>query len=288
MSNPPSRYNKYSNYYLLSNKVDYNLMAPLNTPGYSFPCKGYVKGPDTATINGRTISITLEGVTTHGGGHCQFGISYNDVNFLVLKTVLTNCLLTGMTYTFDVPNNTPNGDVTIFWTWVNAIGNREYYMECADVLLNTGNDIGGDIYGKELLVVNLPGYTVIPEFPNVGMYSGLDLFEKRKDIFITQVPMSPTLPILSGSTSPVPLTSLKPTTPTTPTPKRTPKRKPKPTQLTTPKSKPTRLLSNSYTRNIKINKIKDVDVEVDVDVDVDVDVNVDVGVECVDVDVTVS
>ena len=41
MSSPPSRRNKYSSYYRSRNLVDYNIMAPLNTPGYSFPCKGF-------------------------------------------------------------------------------------------------------------------------------------------------------------------------------------------------------------------------------------------------------
>jgi hypothetical protein len=92
----------------------------------------------------------------------------------------------------------PSGEVTVFWTWVNKIGNREYYMECADISINTNNNISGDLSGKELLVVNLPGYPIIPEFAAFDAYNGTDLFEKRKDITIKPASSSSPLP------SPVP------------------------------------------------------------------------------------
>ena len=172
MQSPPSRRNKYSEYYVDNRLVDYNIMAPLNIPGYSFPCKGYPKGPATADFYSNNIAVTLEGTAVHGGGHCQFGISYDDTNFVVLKTVIRTCLIEGMTYNVPLPSNMPSGKVTFFWTWVNAIGNREYYMECADVTVNTNGNTT-NIPGKELLIVNLPGYTNVPEW-EVGAPSSLD------------------------------------------------------------------------------------------------------------------
>lgn len=180
MRDPPPRRSKYSSYYVSSGLVDYNLMAPINA-GYSFPCKGYSSGPVTKTISGNTVSISLEGTATHGGGHCQFGISTDDKTFLVLKTVIRECLITSMSYSFNLPNNLPNTKVTVFWTWVNAIGNREYYMDCADVQL-TGSAEQTTVNGKSLLVLNLPGYQTIPEFALMGMYDGRELFESRADI----------------------------------------------------------------------------------------------------------
>lgn len=180
MIDPPPRRSKFSSYYRNLGLVDYNLMAPINS-GYSFPCKGYSEGPATKIINGNTISITLAGTATHGGGHCQFGISIDDQTFLVLKTVIRNCLLEGMTYSFDLPDNLPNTKVTVFWTWVNAIGNREYYMDCADVQLQ-GSSLQTTVSGKSLLVLNLPGFQTIPEFPLFGMYDARELFNTRKDI----------------------------------------------------------------------------------------------------------
>ena len=173
MNTPPSRKSKYSEYYVNNNLVDYNIMAPLNTPGYSFPCKGFSKGPSTAKIYSNTISVTLEGSAIHGGGHCQFGISYDDVNYIVLKSVIRTCLIDGMSYDIQLPDNIPSGDVTFFWSWVNAIGNREYYMECADVsIFNNLEYINEPIVGNKLVVLNMPGFPIIPEFPNLDMYDG--------------------------------------------------------------------------------------------------------------------
>lgn len=106
MKDPPPRRSKYSSFYVNSGLVDYNLMAPINA-GYSFPCKGYSQGPSTKRIDGNIISISLEGTTIHGGGHCQFGISTDDKTFLVLKTVIRECLLNGMTYSFEVNSDLP-------------------------------------------------------------------------------------------------------------------------------------------------------------------------------------
>ena len=189
MSYPPSRRNKLSPYYLNSGNVDYNIRAPLNNPPYKFPCKGFPTGPPTASYIGNTISVTLEGSATHGGGHCQFGISYDDTNFLVLKTVLNTCLLDSMTYTFNLPSNAPGGNAIVFWTWINRIGHREYYMECADTLVNNGNSptSSSQLQGTELLVVNLPGYQEVPEW-NLGDPSsvdGRDLLAQRKNILLT-------------------------------------------------------------------------------------------------------
>lgn len=177
MQFPPSRRSKYSEYYTDNKLVDYNLMAPLNTYGYIFPCKGFSQGPPTHTFYSNTIKVILEGSATHGGGHCQFGITYNDHDFLVLKTVIRSCLIDRMTYDFQLPDNTPDGKVTVFWTLVNAIGNREYYMECADILLSNNAIWDGEpLNGKELIIADIDGHQIIPEFPYPGMYDGRELF----------------------------------------------------------------------------------------------------------------
>lgn len=172
MKDPPPRRSKYSPYYVKSGLVDYNLLSPINA-GYSFPCKGFPPGPSTKTI-GQNVQITLEGSATHGGGHCQFGISYDNVNFVVLKTVIRNCLLSSMSYSFDLPPNAPNTKTIVFWTWINAIGNREYYMDCADVnvVTNSAETTASIISGHQLFVSNLPGFPTIPEFPRSDMYDG--------------------------------------------------------------------------------------------------------------------
>lgn len=238
---PPPRRSKYSQYYLQNNLVDYNLMAPINA-GYSYPCKGYAKGPSTTTINGNIINIQLEGSAIHGGGHCQFGITTNDNDFLVLNTIIRNCLLSGMSYSIQLPNDFPNTEITVFWTWVNAIGNREYYMDCADITIDNGNtNTQSIITGLDLLVLNLPGYTTIPEFPNPGMYDGSELFDSRLQKSIT---INNQGQISSTQTTTTPSTQSTQTTQTTQNTQST-----QSTQTTTTPSR-------RFTTTLKLNKNK--------------------------------
>lgn len=184
MKDPPPRRSKYSPYYVQSGLVDYNLLAPINA-GYSFPCKGFPPGPATKTVQ-ETVQITLEGSAIHGGGHCQFGISYDNVNFVVLKTVTKNCLLSSMSYSFQLPPTVPNTKTIVFWTWINAIGNREYYMDCADVNVVTSSPKSSPstVTGQQLFVANLPGFPSIPEFPRPDMYDGSEYFVSRSAISV--------------------------------------------------------------------------------------------------------
>jgi hypothetical protein len=190
MSYPPSRRNQLSKYYVDTGLVNYNLRSPLNVlpDFFSFPCKGFPKGPVVATFETNKITITLEGTATHGGGHCQFGISYDDKNFVVLKTVLNDCLLDTMSYSYEIPKYARGDNITVFWTWINRIGNREYYMECADVNVKTNGKMT-NIPGKELLIVNLPGYPKVPEWEvnSPSSVDGRDLLASRKDINIHNI-----------------------------------------------------------------------------------------------------
>jgi hypothetical protein len=185
MSYPPSRRNQLSEYYVNTGLVNYNLRSPLDVSPdfFSFPCKGFPKGPVVATFEKNEITISLEGTATHGGGHCQFGISYDDKNFVVLKTVLNDCLLDTMSYSYEIPKYARGDNITVFWTWINRIGNREYYMECADVNVKTNGKIT-NIPGKELLIVNLPGYSTVPEWQvnSPSSVDGRDLLASRKNI----------------------------------------------------------------------------------------------------------
>jgi hypothetical protein len=187
MSYPPSRRNQLSEYYVNTGLVNYNLRSPLDVSPdfFSFPCKGFPKGPVVATFEKNEITITLEGTAIHGGGHCQFGISYDDKNFVVLKTVLNDCLLDTMSYSYEIPKYAKGDNITVFWTWVNRIGNREYYMECADITVKTNGKMT-NIPGKELLIVNLPGYPKVPEWQvnSPSSVDGRDLLASRKNINI--------------------------------------------------------------------------------------------------------
>ncbi|KAJ1788165.1 hypothetical protein LPJ59_005584, partial [Coemansia sp. RSA 2399] len=66
-------------------------------------------------------------------------------------------------YTFDLPSDLPGTDHAVFaWTWVNAAGNREFYMNCGDVAIEGS---AGSYTGKEVTIANYgAGYPVIAEF----------------------------------------------------------------------------------------------------------------------------
>jgi hypothetical protein len=190
MKEPISRHSKYSSYYTENNLINYNLNSPLNIAPdfFQFPCKGFNRGPVTTEIYDNRVKTTLEGQAIHEGGHCQFGITYDEKTFLVIKTIYNNCLINSMTYDIELPDNIPMGQSVFFWTWINKIGNREYYMECADIFINNNNtNLDIELKGMDLLIVNLPGYPTLPEFPNSDNYNGLDLLESRKTITINPI-----------------------------------------------------------------------------------------------------
>jgi hypothetical protein len=217
MKEPIVRRSRYSLYYLSNNLVDYNIMAPLNTNNYEFPCKGFPVKKTISVITRDTIQVELESVTVsdldkHKGGHCQFGISFDNNEFIVLKQVIRNCVIDSLFYTIDLPRNIPDGKLIFFWTWINAIGNREYYMDCADIQLSRRNIVPSmsPILGKKLLIVNLPGYKTIPEFPNKNSYDGSELLLNIADMTLTP-PFNYVTSIIGGNTT----TSIIDTTTTT-------------------------------------------------------------------------
>lgn len=181
MKYPPPRHSKFSKY----TEIDYNLKSPLYQGEY--PCKKYNIGKPEVVITNRSIKVELYGTAIHNGGHCFFSLSYDNKNFVVIKTIVRNCMLTGMSYDIVLPKNIKNGNVIFAWSWVNSIGNREYYMNCADIRIDIKNNLGtGVIRGRELFVCNLPDVNniVIPEFPLKTMYSGIDLIKKQRRITI--------------------------------------------------------------------------------------------------------
>ncbi|KAJ1910838.1 hypothetical protein H4219_006113 [Mycoemilia scoparia] len=170
------------------------LKNPINTE--EMPLCGIAqRGPTQATVKAgstMTMKFTDHGAA-HGGGHCQFAISYNNKDFAVIQDELKHCFKSGSSYTnnpeklsYDIklPAELPSGEATISWSWVNAIGNREYYMGCVDVKVEGGK--GDSFTGPKLLVVNHPtlgdGKT-IPEF-NGNYETGLELFKARPKITV--------------------------------------------------------------------------------------------------------
>lgn len=162
-------------------------MGPLPYDGSGYPCKLYAKSPVIATLGaGETLTVELHGKAPHGGGHCEFSVSYDEgKTFVVIKQIIHDCMTKDeLNYDVDLPEDLPSCDSCIFaWTWVNAIGNREYYMNCADVSIESSST--GPFTGPMLTITNQPGYPYIPEFPDPGDYDGADLFASGKTVTVS-------------------------------------------------------------------------------------------------------
>ncbi|PWY86474.1 hypothetical protein BO94DRAFT_448528, partial [Aspergillus sclerotioniger CBS 115572] len=128
--------------------------SPLAANGSDFPCK--LRGAGTFDFTqwnkaqiGESMPLTFQGSATHGGGSCQISLTTDleptvDSEWMVIKSFEGGCpanvdgnLSGGATaadpYTFNytVPEGISPGKYTLAWTWFNRIGNREMYMNCA-------------------------------------------------------------------------------------------------------------------------------------------------------------
>ncbi|KAJ2378889.1 hypothetical protein IW150_000513 [Coemansia sp. RSA 2607] len=167
--------------------LDYSLSSPL---GANEPlCKHTVPFPTLCATwtAGQQVSVQFApGGAPHGGGHCQYSLSYDGGNtFVVVEEVRGYCFgkdSNQRDYTFTLPSTLPSSDKAVFaWSWVNAIGNREFYMNCADVAIKGGS---GTYTGKQMTIANYAGYPTIPEFR--GNYAtGLELYDNAKNITVS-------------------------------------------------------------------------------------------------------
>lgn len=174
-------------------QIDYDINAPLVMKGQQL-CQGKPVNTVTATLAaGSTFNSQIVGSAPHGGGHCQWSLSYDSgKTWVVIDTYLETCPLK-QDWAITIPSTAPAGQAVLAWSWVNAVGNREYYMNCADVIITQSNPTyagaGGYVTGPQMLIVNVPGYPTIPEFLG-NPKTGEDLFNARPIITVR----------LSGST----------------------------------------------------------------------------------------
>lgn len=128
--------------------IDYSMTAPLKADGSDYPCKGYQSdfgtsaGKSTATFAaGTTNNITIVGGAPHEGGSCQVSLSSDSgKTFTVIQSIIGNCpVQTSGNFDFEIPSDAPTGDVLLAWSWHNAVGNREMYMNCAAVTITGGS-----------------------------------------------------------------------------------------------------------------------------------------------------
>merc|ERR1711975_89447 len=117
---------------------------------------------------GSTQALTFLGGATHGGGSCQVSVT-TDLNptrdsvWKVIKSIEGGCPARGEVgnigndanaadpyeYDFTIPEEMPEGEYVLAWTWFNKVGNREMYMNCASVQIEGGS-------GDESFLSGLP------------------------------------------------------------------------------------------------------------------------------------
>ncbi|PIA19767.1 hypothetical protein COEREDRAFT_79042 [Coemansia reversa NRRL 1564] len=178
--------------------LDQNINAPIGThDSISQPlCKFTTpySRPAVEWTAGTTVDVEFrDHAAVHGGGHCQFALSYDGgKTFVVIHDELRYCFVGGpsssntaaqLSYSIPLPADLPSGDKVVFaWAWNNAIGNREFYMNCADVAIKGS---GSSFSGPEMLVANYgPDSPFIPEF-NGDYETAIDLYNARKTITVS-------------------------------------------------------------------------------------------------------
>ncbi|KAG0221941.1 hypothetical protein BGX31_009461 [Mortierella sp. GBA43] len=135
----------------------------------------------------------------HGGGHCQWALSYDQgKTWVVFQTMLTKCLanVSGSSTTINVkiPATAPSGQAIFAWLWNNKIGNREFYTSCADV--NIQGSTSRKFSGVEPFIANFGEQAAdtkakngqlhfLPEGDSMSAAVQLKKYSLRKKITIT-------------------------------------------------------------------------------------------------------
>ncbi|KAK4097970.1 lytic polysaccharide monooxygenase, partial [Parathielavia hyrcaniae] len=166
-------------------------------PTFPFPCQGVsdivLVTPLTA---GTTQLVNFTGGAQHGGGSCQFSLTYDypppadKTRWKTIYTFIGGCPVSATgnlpvegtdadgradgphcgddsgaecirQFDVPIPRDLPNGNATFAWTWFNKIGNREVYMNCAPVTITGGDDGGAGTAFLDglphLFLANVPG-----------------------------------------------------------------------------------------------------------------------------------
>ncbi|CAG8648082.1 12202_t:CDS:2 [Ambispora leptoticha] len=162
------------------------ITTPLNGgPGCApkaFPCGGYPQDTQITQVltAGEVISVNFwnpnfpngpqpgdesRDQARHNGGQCEFALSYDGgVTYTVIGTYHETCPDIFFDWKVKIPENAPScdkpGKCLFSWSWINAVGNREFYQNCADVKI-VGNSTK-PLPIKDITRANLP-----PQFPTI-------------------------------------------------------------------------------------------------------------------------
>ncbi|KAH9893850.1 endoglucanase [Xylariomycetidae sp. FL2044] len=124
--------------------IDYDINNPLSSLS-QIPCKGALQyldaeaGTPVATYaRGGTYQMVMGTGATHDGGSCQISLSYDKgATFTVIKSIIGGCAAENGVWDFTVPADAPTGKAVFSWSWINRIGNREFYQDCSAVTITS-------------------------------------------------------------------------------------------------------------------------------------------------------
>lgn len=153
--------------------------SPLDASGSDFPCKLRQGVYDITQMNNIAVGVPQElsfiGGATHGGGSCQVSVTLDkeptpNSKWKVVHSIIGGCpsdvegnasgdpqFRGTKKFKFTLPTGMPNGQYTLAWTWLNKIGNREFYMNCAPIQVTGGAD-NNNVFNSlpDMFVANLP------------------------------------------------------------------------------------------------------------------------------------
>ncbi|PVH70820.1 lytic polysaccharide monooxygenase, partial [Cadophora sp. DSE1049] len=172
---PPLRWHQDITLLIMPLNGDPNAFPPIGQQ--PFPCKGFhadIDGPGGDPVAswtaGQDVTFSYVLQSAHSGGSCQVALSYDKgKTWVVVQTwegncpraqtpgTVTNIYDVDQNYTFSIPEDFPTGHRVIFaWVWINATGNREYYMSCSSVNISGSGPVPTITpAGPPLLVANL-------------------------------------------------------------------------------------------------------------------------------------
>lgn len=135
--------------------------SPLAADGSDFPCKQRagvydLEGASNILTIGEPQTLSFIGSAVHGGGSCQVSLTSDsqptkDSKWMVIHSIEGNCPsnVTGdlpdnadgtgaAVFQYTIPDSIKPGEYTIAWSWVNKIGDREFYMNCGPATVVAG------------------------------------------------------------------------------------------------------------------------------------------------------
>ena len=236
--NTPTPYNLHNGYPLLQ-------VNPLDDVIYPFPCQGLSTIEEVTPLTaGQTQLVNFTGGAQHGGGSCQFSLTYeypppaDKTKWKTIYTLIGGCPVSAAgnlgaaapdqdgradsvhcgndsglecirQFNIPIPKDVPSGNATFAWTWFNEIGNREVYMNCAPVSITGGSDSTAFFDSlPQMFVANIPGECTtnngVLNIPNPGRF-GKVLEEPAKGSTGTCPSDNPDIiPVFEGDGAPVP------------------------------------------------------------------------------------